>query len=174
MLLSIRELSASLNWEVEEEILHLLKVLVEGRDVLLLISKKYSYWELTFASNHYRSISMGRKRALTIPDSNRTDKSQLTQPAAEYNYCEGSIFFFRMNSSSIKCTSFNIFLSLSYGMRSHTTMHSTRGFSVCKRTVVASADRFLSELFLLMVAGYEKAFYVPIYLCSDLFSITFY
>jgi hypothetical protein len=84
MLLSVRQLSESVNWELGKEILHLLEVLTEGEDALLFIAKTYGCWELTSATESNSSESSVNSTIVTMtPDSDLTDTSELAQPLAE-------------------------------------------------------------------------------------------
>jgi len=69
----------------------LLEVLTEGGDALF-IAKTYSFWELTFA-RFSKSIDSSVDSSSIDSDSDLTDTSELTQPLAEQNCCELSIFF---------------------------------------------------------------------------------
>jgi hypothetical protein len=62
----------------------LLKVLIEGRDALLLIMKTYSFWEVTLAADGNSSqSSVDSSSSDNDSESDLTDTSELAQQLAE-------------------------------------------------------------------------------------------
>jgi hypothetical protein len=74
---AVGQLSESLNWEVRE-------ALIGGGNALLFITKTYSCWKLTFATDGNRSeSSIDSSSSDNDWDSDLTVTSELEQPLAE-------------------------------------------------------------------------------------------
>jgi hypothetical protein len=97
----------------------------------MFTAKTYCCWELTFASNYCRSTSikvMAVTRTPILQTSQKWHNHSLNKTVVKQ-----ANFFFR--NSRIICRASFLYLSLSHGITSPNTPHSSHVFSARERTV---------------------------------------